>query len=133
MNTLKIRIISFVIFSVFCIILTYWIININVQNKFIPENIVYEPPSIDLSKNLFGEETLRNINIRLFGIIIIKQPVALISIDENPMQIALLGKKINRNIKIDEIKSRSIIISQNGIKSEVFLPLKISNSAIYLR
>lgn len=129
MNTLQIRLLSFALFAIFCAILTYQIVLILTTTHSVPEPAVAISASvisIDKISTLFGGKYTRSINqvVRLFGIFALKQSAAaIISVGDGPPKTVSLGNSLTQDIKLAEIRARSIVIDWNGVRSEVFLPV----------
>jgi general secretion pathway protein C len=138
MNALQIRLLSFVMFAVFCATLTYWIVVLSARPPAPPSAVAVAPNvSLDASTTLFGGRLTRDMdrNITLSGTLSLNEgAAAIVSIDDEPPRAISLGGKLGQNGKLAEVRTRSIIIDRNGVRSEIFLSSNPSGApTIYVR
>jgi general secretion pathway protein C len=137
MNTLQVRLLSLVMFAVFCATLTYWIVVLSARPPAPPRAAAVAPSvSVADAATLFGGKLTRDVNrsIKLIGILALsKGAAAIVSVGDEPPRAIALGGKLGEG-KLAEVRARSIVIDQNGARSEVFLPSNpIGGPTIYVR
>lgn len=137
MNTLQVRLLSFVTFAIFCATLTYWVILLTARPPAAPSAAAVAPSvSVEDATTLFGGRLTRDVNrsIKLFGILALHAgAAAIVSVGDEPPHAIALGDRIGEGGKLAEVRARSIIIDNNGARSEVFLPANGSGPTIYVR
>jgi general secretion pathway protein C len=138
MNTLHVRLLSLVMFAVFCATLTYWIVSLSARPPASPPAAAVAPNvSVDDAATLFGGKLTRDVNrtVKLFGILALSEGAsAIVSVGDEPPHAISLGGKLGDDSKLAEVRERSIVIDRNGARSEVFLPSNTGGSpTIYVR
>ena len=139
MNTLQVRLLSLVMFAVFCATLTFWIISLSAHPAAPPPLAAAVTPSVsvDDAATLFGGKLTREVNrsIKLFGILSLREgAAAIVSVGDEPAHAIALGGKLGEESKLAEVRARSIIVDHNGARSEIFLPSNTGGGpTIYVR
>jgi general secretion pathway protein C len=138
MNTLQVRLLSFVMFAVFCATLTYWFVVLSARPPA-PSSAAAVAPSVsvDAAATLFGGKLAHDVDrsIKLSGILALNEgAAAIVSVGDGPPHAISLGGKLGDDGKLAEVRARSIVIDRNGVRSEVFLPSNTGGGpTIYVR
>ncbi len=137
MNTLQVRLLSFVAFAILCATLTYWAVQLTARPSPPPPAASVAPAvSVEDATTLFGGKLTREVNrsIKLFGILALsKGAAAIVSIGDEPPHAISLGGRLGEGSTLAQVRARSIIVEHNGARSEVFLPTNVSGPTIYVR
>jgi general secretion pathway protein C len=138
MNPLQVRMLSFVMFAVFCATLTYWIVVLSARPPAPPSAAAVAPSvSLDAATTLFGGKLTRDVDrsIKLSGILSLNEgAAAIVAVGDGPPHAISLGGKLGDNGKLAEVRTRSIVVDRNGVRSEIFLPPNTSGGpTIYVR
>ena len=135
MNTLTTRLLSLFLFAALCATLTYWAVTLTAREAPLPAAAAPEAIRGDDAAALFGGQLTRNPlqDIHLFGILALqKGAAAIVSTDTDPPHAVALQDEIAPGMTLAEVRARSIVISRNGVRSEVFLPSETPSPAIYM-
>ncbi len=136
MNTLHVRLLSLLMFAIFCATLTYWIVVLSARPPAPPTAAaVTQSVSIDDAATLFGGKLTAEVNrsVKLFGILALNEgAAAIVSFGDEPAHAISLGGKIGDS-KLAEVRARSIVVDHNGARSEIFLPANAGGPTIYVR
>lgn len=137
MNTLQVRLLSLLMFAIFCATLTYWIVVLSARPPAPPRAaVVTQSVSIDDAATLFGGKLTAEVNrsVKLFGILALNEgAAAIVSFGDEPAHAISLGGKIGGDSKLAEVRARSIVVDHNGARSEIFLPANAGGPTIYVR
>jgi general secretion pathway protein C len=138
MNALQVRLLSLVMFAAFCATLTYWIVVLTARPPASPSAAAVAPSvTVADATTLFGGKLTREVNssIKLIGILALNEgAAAIVSVGDEPPHAISLGGKLGGSGKLAEVRARSIVVEQNGARSEVFLPSNPAGSpTIYVR
>ena len=132
-----VRIISLTLFALFCATSTYWFITLNSHHTTpLPAASASRAPvKVDYANQLFGGQanSVRS-DFQLTGVLALQEgAAAIIGQAGKPLRAISVGQPIDQNTRLNEVRARSVIIEQSGIKSEVFLPTATESPTIYVR
>jgi general secretion pathway protein C len=137
MNPLQIRLLSLAAFAAFCATAAWWTLEIATTRAApVQAAAAQAPVSLDEAGTLFGGKLDRSAvqDIHLFGILALQQgAAAILSIGGEPAKAVSLGGPIGQDIKLAEVRARSIVIDRHGVRSEVALPANAAGPTIYVR
>jgi general secretion pathway protein C len=116
MNVLQTRLLTLLALALFCVTVTYWIVTLT-------------------SRQTAPLERQANSDVHLFGILALQNgAAAIVSYGGEPAKAIAIGSALAQNVKLSEVRARSIIIERKGgAKSEIFLPQVPPGPTIYVR
>jgi general secretion pathway protein C len=138
MNVLQTRLLTLLALALFCVTVTYWIVTLTArQTAPLPAAAATRTPSVEQAATIFGGQLERQANsdVHLFGILALQNgAAAIVSYGGEPAKAISIGSALAQNVKLSEVRSRSIIIERKGgAKSEIFLPQVPPGPTIYVR
>ncbi len=133
-----VRITSLTLFALFCATSTYWFITLNSHHTTpLPAASASRAPvKVDYANQLFGGQANSvHSDFQLTGVLALQEggAAAIIGQAGKPLRAISVGQPIDQNTRLNEVRARSVIIEQSGIKSEVFLPAATESPTIYVR
>lgn len=136
MNATQTRLLSLLLFAGLCATATYWTVTLTARDPGLPAAAAPAPLNGEDAAALFGGQLTHNPlqDIHLVGILSLTHGAAAIigTSDEAPRAIGLNGE-ISPGTTLAEVRDRSVIVSHNGARSEVFLPAAPSGPTVYVR
>lgn len=133
------RIVALALFAFFCVTLTYWIVTLGFRDTApLPAAAPKQAStSIDAAETLFGSHASgsRIPDIQLSGILALAHgAAAIVSYGNGPARSVPLTGSIAQDVKLIEVRARSIIVERDGRHSEVFLQKNTDGQpTIYVR
>jgi len=125
MNRLSLSLISLAALAIFCATLTYWIVTLASPAPLPVDAAAARPsPSMTAAAQLFGGDHTQDTRIRLAGVLNLgagRGSAAIISLDGAAGRAIGVGQAIANNIKLAEVRARSVIIDRDGVRSEIAL------------
>lgn len=136
MNRLYFRLVSLALFALFCATLTYWVITLT-QRPAAPSQaaIAQVEPSAGDAAQLFGSQPTRATQIQLIGVLGLgpNEGAAIVSFNGEPPHAVALGSGVGGGATLSEVRSRSIIVERNGVRTEVSMPANGAGPTIWVR
>jgi len=128
---------SLALFGVLCATLIYWTVTLRTPSYAAPDTVLVSrtPPSVDDAALLFGgQPDTRTEDIHLLGVLNLNHHVAaILSVGNDPVHAVGLNQQIGTAGTLAEVRARSVVIDQHGVRSEVFIPAAGPGSTIYMR
>jgi general secretion pathway protein C len=135
MNRLYFRLVSLALFALLCATVTYWIITL-IQRPAAPSPaaIAQTEPSAREAAQLFGSQPTRVSQIQLIGVLALNahDAAAIVSYAGEPPHAIALGQAAGGGATLSEVRTRSIIVERNGVKSEVTMPANGAGPTIWV-
>jgi general secretion pathway protein C len=136
MNTLRIRLVSLLVFALLCVLVTYWFITLT-RGAPVAASVTPPPapPAVASAENLFGSADHGSQQFHVVGILALgpgQGAAAIIGSADGATRILAAGQSFDRDTRIAEVKSDSVIIEHGHQRSEVFLA-KPAQSMGYVR
>ncbi|RKP59343.1 type II secretion system protein N [Pararobbsia silviterrae] len=136
MNRLYFRLVSLALFAVLCATLTYWAITLT-QHPAAPSQAAAAQvePGVGDAAQLFGSQPTRATQVQLIGVLGLgdHQGAAIVSYNGEPPHAVALGQVVGGGATLSEVRSRSIVIEHNGVKSEITMPANGPGPTIWVR
>jgi len=125
MNRLSLSLVSLAALAIFCATLTYWIVTLASPAPLPIDAAAVRPsPSMTAAAQLFGGDHTQDTRIRLAGVLDLgagRGAAAIISLDGAVARAVGVGQAIGNNIKLAEVRARSVIVDRDGVRSEITL------------
>ncbi|KMW47120.1 type II secretion system protein N [Ralstonia insidiosa] len=124
------RLLSLVLFAALCALLTHWVLTLSsLRALSVPrEARVAQTDALETgaSVTLFGGGPQTGPrDVQVAGVVADLTDgtgAAIVSVDGGPPQAVRAGKSLSSNLKLVEIKARSVVIERNGARQEIPLP-----------
>jgi general secretion pathway protein C len=124
------RLLSLVLFAALCALLTHWVLTLSsLRSLSVPrEARVAQTDALETGAavSLFGggpQSGPRDVQVAgVVADLADGTGAAIVSVDGGPPQAVRAGKSLSPNLKLVEIKSRSVVIERNGVRQEIPLP-----------
>lgn len=124
------RLLSLVLFAALCALLTHWVLTLSsLRSLSVPrEARVAQTDALETgaSVTLFGGGPQTGPrDVQVAGVVADLADgtgAAIVSVDGGPPQAVRAGKSLSSNLKLVEIKARSVVIERNGARQEIPLP-----------
>ncbi|MGM3274535.1 type II secretion system protein N [Ralstonia sp. 24A2] len=124
------RLLSLVLFAALCALLTHWVLTLSsLRALSVPrEARVAQTDALETgaSVTLFGGGPQTGPrDVQVAGVVADLADgtgAAIVSVDGGPPQAVRAGKSLSSNLKLVEIKARSVVIERNGARQEIPLP-----------
>lgn len=124
------RLLSFVLFAALCALLTHWVLTLSsLRSLGAPrEARVAQTDALETGAavTLFGGGPQNGPrDVQVMGVVADLADgsgAAIVSVDGGAPQAVRAGKSLSSNIKLVEIKARSVVIERNGARQEIPLP-----------
>lgn len=124
------RLLSLVLFAALCALLTHWVLTLSsLRSLSVPrEARVAQTEALDTGAavTLFGggpQTGPRDVQVAgVVADLADGSGAAIVSVDGGPPQAVRAGKSLSSNLKLVEIKARSVVIERNGTRQEIPLP-----------
>ncbi|ANJ73959.1 pilus assembly protein PilZ [Ralstonia insidiosa] len=124
------RLLSLVLFAALCALLTHWVLTLSsLRALSVPrEARVAQTDALETgaSVTLFGGGPQTGPrDVQVAGVVADLADgtgAAIVSVDGGPPQAVRAGKSLSSNLKLVEIKARSVVIERNGTRQEIPLP-----------
>jgi len=117
--------------------LWYWYGDLRALTRTAPQPVLAAaaPVSVDDAAHLFGGPPDNQVvDIHLLGVLNLDQRVAaIVSVGSDAPQAVALDQPIGADAKLVEVRSRSIVVDQHGLRSEIFIPASGSDISIFMR
>ena len=124
------RLLSLVLFAALCALLTHWVLTLSsLRSLSAPrEARVAQTDALETGAavTLFGGGPQNGPrDVQVMGVVADLADgsgAAIVSVDGGPPQAVRAGKSLSSNLKLVEIKARSVVIERNGARQEIPLP-----------
>ncbi|WP_296224726.1 type II secretion system protein N [Ralstonia sp. UBA689] len=124
------RLLSLVLFAALCALLTHWVLTLSsLRSLGVPrEARIAQTEALDTGAavTLFGGGPHSGPrDVQVAGVVADLADgtgAAIVSVDGGPPQAVRAGKALSSNLKLVEIKARSVVIERNGARQEIPLP-----------
>ena len=124
------RLLSLVLFAALCALLTHWVLTLSsLRSLSVPrEARVAQTEALETGAavTLFGGGPQSGPrDVQVMGVVADLTDgsgAAIVSVDGGPPQAVRAGKSLSSNLKLVEIKARSVVIERNGARQEIPLP-----------
>ncbi|WP_426395622.1 type II secretion system protein N [Ralstonia sp. R-29] len=124
------RLLSLVLFAALCALLTHWVLTLSsLRSLSVPrEARVAQTDALETGAavTLFGGGPQSGPrDVQVMGVVADLTDgsgAAIVSVDGGPPQAVRAGKSLSSNLKLVEIKARSVVIERNGARQEIPLP-----------
>lgn len=124
------RLLSLVLFAALCALLTHWVLTLSsLRALSVPrEARVAQTDALETGAavTLFGGGPQTGPrDVQVMGVVADLADgsgAAIVSVDGGPPQAVRAGKSLSSNLKLVEIKARSVVIERNGARQEIPLP-----------
>ena len=124
------RLLSLVLFAALCALLTHWVLTLSsLRSLSVPrEARVAQTDALETGAavTLFGGGPQNGPrDVQVMGVVADLTDgsgAAIVSVDGGPPQAVRAGKSLSSNLKLVEIKARSVVIERNGARQEIPLP-----------